>query len=564
MLRLLYVFVAVIVARLFLLQVIQHGEYVALAEAQYGVTTELPPTRGSILVRDRAQPDTLFPLARDEDAYLLYAIPQRIDDAEAAARALEELIDLDPAVLRERLGKRTDLYEPLAHGISLELKERIADLSLPGIAFAPESVRQYPEGTVASHVVGFLGFVDNERTGQYGLEEYFEKELVGSAGFLQAERDAAGRWITVGTRKRESPRNGDDLILTIDRTVEYTVCTKLRESVERHGASSGSVILLETATGAIVAMCGYPDFDPNAYGSVENITQFTNPAVTVQYEPGSVFKPMTMAAAINEGKVTPQTQYEDKGSEEIGKYTIRNSDDKTYGVQTMTQVLEQSINTGAIFAMRQVGPETFRRYVESFGFGVKTGVELTGETSGNVEPLSRRGEIYAATASFGQGMTVSPLQLAAAYGALANRGKLMKPYLVDERVGPSGVHTKTQPTVVREVVSPETAATVTAMLVNVVQNGHGGRAGVPGYFIGGKTGTAQVPLPDRVGYDPNRTIGTFVGILPADNPRFVMVVKIDDPKDVRFAESSAAPLFGQIAKFLLDYYQIPPTKTADQ
>jgi cell division protein FtsI/penicillin-binding protein 2 len=225
----------------------------------------------------------------------------------------------------------------------------------------------------------------------------------------------------------------------------------------------------------------------------------------------------------------------------------------------MTQVLEESLNTGAMFAAEQVGPEAFLDYVQKFGFGEQTGVELGNESAGTLGELPSGKEIYMATSSFGQGITTTPLQMVAAYAAIANGGKLYKPYVVDEIVKPNDYRVKTEPTFVRQVIDAKTATTLSAMLVNVVKGSHGKRAGVPGYYIAGKTGTAQIPRKDGPGYDPNRTIGSFAGFGPVEDPKFVMVVKIEDPKDVKFAESTAAPLFGEIAQFLLNYYEVPPT-----
>ncbi|MBI3956846.1 MAG: penicillin-binding protein 2, partial [Candidatus Kerfeldbacteria bacterium] len=267
---------------------------------------------------------------------------------------------------------------------------------------------------------------------------------------------------------------------------------------------------------------------------------------------------MTLAAAIDQGLITPETTFDDSGSVQIGKYTIRNADEKKYGVQTMNQVLEQSINTGAIFTVQKLGTDRFRDYLERFGFGTKTGIPLQGENDGDISTLSKSGEIYAATASFGQGMAVTPLQLLMAYAALVNDGKLMKPRLVEAIIKPNGFRESIDPETVREVVSPDTARLMKAMMVNVVRNGHGQRAGVPGYYVGGKTGTAQIPYGDRPGYKPDEHIGTFVGFAPLTDPAFVMLTKIDVPRDVRFAESSVAPLFGDLAAFLLNYYRVPP------
>ncbi|MFH1171395.1 MAG: penicillin-binding transpeptidase domain-containing protein, partial [bacterium] len=246
---------------------------------------------------------------------------------------------------------------------------------------------------------------------------------------------------------------------------------------------------------------------------------------------------------------------------QIGKYTIRNANDKTYGDQTINQVLEQSINTGAVFAVQKLGGGKFKTYLEKFGFGEKTGITLQGETPGDLSNLSKKGDIYSATASFGQGISVTPIQLVMAYAAIVNDGVLMQPHIVDTIIRPNGFRETIAPEQVRQVISAGTARTMKAMLVNVVRNGHGKAAGVQGYYIGGKTGTAQVPNSDRPGYDPNKNIGSFVGFGPLANPAFVMLVKIDEPHDVQFAESSAAPLFGDLASFLLNYYQIPPDDT---
>jgi len=245
----------------------------------------------------------------------------------------------------------------------------------------------------------------------------------------------------------------------------------------------------------------------------------------------------------------------------IGPYTIRNSDLKAHGLVTMTEVLTESLNTGMVEVAHRLGAPTFLKYARDFGFGQRPGLELQSEAAGDIEPLERKGDIWSATASYGQGITVTALQLAAAYAALANDGIMMKPYIIDEIRSPNGTIEKRTPKTVRRVVTERTARLVSGMLTAVVERGHGKRAGVPGYWIGGKTGTAQIARRDGgVGYEVGATIGSFAGYGPIDDPKFAMVVRIDRPKDVQFAESSAAPLFGDIAKFLLDYYHVPPTR----
>lgn len=558
------VFVGLIVTRIFSLQVLQYGFYKALAEGQHSLYEKLFPERGKIYTTERGSTQ-LFPLATNEPLTLVYANPSKVtNDPEEIARALSPILDIEEGVIYERVSKQDDLYEPLKHAVRKATVERVRALQFSGIEFTDESVRMYPEGRYGSHVLGFLGYEGDQRKGQYGIEGAYHDALAGAAGSLQAERDAAGRWIAIGSRTLVPARDGDDIVLTVDRAIQHEACAKLDEAVQKHGADGGSVVILDPRSGSIMALCGSPDFDPNDYTKVKDGSVYSNPAIYSSYEPGSVMKGITMASAIDQGKVGPTTTYTDEGFVKIGAYTIKNSDGKSNGVQTMTEVLEKSLNTGAIFVMRQLGPKHFASYLDRFGFGKKSGVGLPGEAAGDMSPLEAGKEIYAATASYGQGITVTPLQLASAYGALANRGILMKPYIVKEIRRQDGTVSTTQPLEVRTAVSASTATTIGAMLVNVVRNGHGQRAGVDGYYIAGKTGTAQVARTDGPGYQENVTIGTFAGFGPVEDPRFVMVVRIDHPRDVQFAESSAAPLFGEIADFILRYLDVPPTIAAEE
>ncbi|MFA5135416.1 MAG: penicillin-binding protein 2 [Patescibacteria group bacterium] len=558
-----FIFAALIIVRLGDIQIFQHGFYEALAADQHELYEKLFPKRGEILVRDRDNPGTLYPLATNKTYYLVYAEPKRVENPNEAAKELSTLLELDEDELLERLMKENDLYEPIKHQVSEEVADQIRAKEFAGIKLQEELFRFYPEQNIGSHILGFIGYSGDTKVGRYGLEEYWEEELAGKPGYLQAEKDAQGRWITFGTKLLEEAKNGDDLVLTIDRTIQHEACTSLNEEVLKHGADGGSLTVIDPKTGAIIAMCGSPDFNPNAYNEVEDPNTYINPATFYIYEPGSVFKPVTMAAALDQGAVLPSTTYEDTGSVEIGKYTIKNWDAKAHGINTMTQVLEQSLNTGVIFAARQIGPELFEDYIKRFHFGERYGIELNSEAQGNISSLAEHKELYMATASFGQGISVTPLQITNAFAAIANGGKLMEPYIIDERIGPDGFSTKTEPRMIRQAISQQTATTLGAMLVNVVRNGHGKSAGVDGYFVAGKTGTAQIPNPNGPGYDPNHTIGTFCGFAPVDDPVFTMCVKIDVPRDVQWAESTAAPLFGQIAQFILNYYGIPPDEKVE-
>lgn len=553
----------IIVGRLFVVQVLQHPVYEALASGQHELVEQLFPQRGEILTQDPYDPEGVSSIATNQTLSFVYANPKQLmqkSNPAETAEALAPLISMPQDELFERLNKPEDPYEPLLHKASDQQVQAIQEKNLEGIHFVDETWRYYPEGSSAAHITGFVGMDGEERVGQYGVEGKFNTELAGQAGFLKTELDSGGQLIAVGEKLLEEAQDGDDLVLTIDKNVQYATCQKLKARVEKHSADSGAAVVVDPNTGFIIAMCSYPDFDPNAYNEVESVDVFINSVVSRSYEVGSIMKPITMSMALNDGKVTPETTYEDKGVELIAGYPIRNSDGKTNGVQTMIEVLTKSLNTGAIFAARQVGEDRFLQYMQNYGFGEQTGIELPYEQAGDVSGIEKKKEIYMATASYGQGMTATVLQMAMAYSTIANGGILMEPHIIQEVRRANGYVEETQPTAVHQVISQSTATTLGAMLVKVVEEGHGQRAAVPGYYVAGKTGTAQVAKTDGTGYDQNSHVGSFAGFLPASNPRFVIVTRLDNPKDVQFAESSAAPLFGEIASFLINYYHIPPDR----
>ncbi len=547
------------VARLFQLQVIERSFYTALAGGEHEIYRNLFPRRGEIFVTDKN--GKKYPVAANARYTLVALDLRKINDPPRTAKILAERLGLDELKLKATMENKKDPYEPIAHRVPEAVRAELEAQKIAGLIFAPEDVRLYPEPGMGGQTLGFLGSAtDGTLVGRYGLEGHYDKELRGTPGFFSGEHDPAGRLIPAGARALVPAVDGSSLVLTIDRTVQFFVCEHVAAAVKKHGADSGSVVVLDPKTGNVIALCGSPDFDPNTYNSVTDANIYNNSALFANYEPGSVMKAITLASAIEEQKIGPDTTYTDEGYVTIGPNTIKNSDGKAHGVQTMTQVLEESLNTGAIFAMRQIGAEKLRTYLDRFGFGKSTGIDLDTEASGNTSSLRERGEIYAATASFGQGITVTPIQLAAAFGALANEGKLMRPHVVQEIVTPDGSGVPVSPEPVGQAVSARAAKLISAMLVSVVERGHGKRAGVKGYYVAGKTGTAQIPRKDGRGYEEGATIGTFAGYAPVEDPRFVMVVRMDRPRDVQFAESSAAPLFGEIAEFLLHYYQIKPSR----
>lgn len=603
--------------RLISLQWLQYDWYTVLANSQHQVFNKLEPKRGQIFMQDMVNGSVeLFPLAINKDFALVYTVPRDVDDAAQVAEKLYEIFDkenieaevgkilkedeyfkeidtasdLTPKEVKERLEfrdikkeleikilhekkineylvkltKRNDPYEPIKRKVDSDDLAKLIDFNFSGIDYILEKHRYYPNGAVGSHLLGFVGYGNEEQIGRYGLEGFFNDELSGKHGSILAERSAGGEMMIINDRRYIRPINGHDLVLSINRSIQFFACQKLKEGVEQYGADGGTVIVLEPYSGAILAMCSAPDYDPNFYNKTEDMSHYNNPAIFDAYEPGSIFKVFTMAAGIDQGKIKPSTTYEDKGWIQIEGWPkpIKNSDYDThggYGVVDMVTVLAESLNTGSIFVLEQTGAKIFADYVKKFGFGEKTGIELETEGITNIRNLNRNRirPVEAATASFGQGITATPLQIVAAFGVIANGGILMKPYLVDEMIAPGKNKEKTVPHQLQRVIQEKNAFLISGMMVNVIDSGHAKLAGVKGYYVAGKTGTAQVADKEKGGYMETHTNHTFVGFAPVEDPRFVMLTKLDNPKNVKYAASSAAPLFGEIAEFILNYFQVP-------
>ncbi|OHA04184.1 MAG: hypothetical protein A3J58_01130 [Candidatus Sungbacteria bacterium RIFCSPHIGHO2_02_FULL_52_23] len=547
---------AVLVGRLFIMQVVRHSQYTNLAIKQHGLTEELSSERGMILAVDKDGAEV--PLALNKTYKVLVASPKTIKHPEETASLLASVFSLNQADVLARLSKAGDPYEIIARRIESQAAEEFLQRGIEGISFEDEMRRVYPNGTMASHLLGFVSGATGGESGQYGIERFFENELSGAVGLLSGMKDASGFLLALGRRVIHPPENGSSVTLTIDYSVQRKAEDVLAAAVSKWGASSGLVIVLDPKTGRILAEASRPAFDPNAFSGEKDFSIFLNPAVEASYELGSVMKPITMAAALEEKKVTPDSTYNDTGEVRIGSFTIRNFDGNAYHTQTMTQVLEKSLNTGLVHVARLLGKAKQEEYFGRFGFGDKTGIDLPGEVAGDLSNLEHGRDSDFATASFGQGIAVTPIQLAAATAAIANKGVLMKPYVVEKIRDDSGNETMRSPETVRSVISPETAETLTKMLVSVVKNGYEDRAGVKGYLIAGKTGTAQIPRRDGKGYMEDGAIHTFVGYAPAFDPKFLILIQLNEPKGNRFAANTLTPVFHDLAEFILHYYEVPP------
>ncbi len=548
--------------RLYDLQVRKADQFTKLALGQHGLDAKLLPTRGEIKVYDKFSQEP-FPIATNIKKPLAYAVPSEIQDIVGTTKVIAALFGQEAAEVEKKLGQSGRSYVPLKKDLSKEEQEQLENKKIPGIYIDYETSRFYPEQELLSNVLGFTAFQEKSgpvRVGIYGLERSFEDELAGKPGSIKTTRDAKGLWLFGGKEEFQAPENGDQLVLSVDRAVQLNAEKVLSETVTQHQADGGCIIIVEPKTGSVLAMASNPNFNPNEYNKVDDPRKYQNLCTQGNYEPGSVFKPLVMAAAVDVGSVKPDTEFDDKGVEEIAGYQIKNSDNKAHGRQNMVQVLEKSLNTGMIFVQRQLGNARFKTYMEKFGFGKSTGIEVL-ERAGSLENLKGSIELNYATSAFGQGILVTPIQLIKAYTALANGGVMTSPRLVQFRIKPGGETVDYGKDLDQaQVLSTKTATTIGAMLVSVVENGHGKKAGVKGYYIAGKTGTAQVARSDGKGYDPDNNIGTFIGFGPAEDPKFLMLVRIDHPRTVMFAESTAAPAFGQLASFLLSYYNIPPTR----
>jgi cell division protein FtsI/penicillin-binding protein 2 len=535
---------ALIVGRLVYIQAFNHQYWRALAQGQQKFFVAWQGERGQIFFRDKAN----FAVNKSFD--LVYAAPNEIENQKETAQTLSAILDLPEELILERISRPT-FYELIKKKLTAEELKRLKELTLPGIYLGRELSRYYPLDALAAQTVGFLG---GDAKGQYGIEGYYDNILRGKENILEKEKGLGGYFVNNFGLYTEK---GADLVLTIDYHIQFMAEKLLKDAQENLGIEKGEIIVTSPNSGEILALANFPSFNLNQYSAISNLGVFKNSAFQELFEPGSVFKPITMAAAIEEGKITPQTTYVDDGFVKIGSYIIRNFGDRVWGQRSMTEVLEKSINTGSVFAQRQTGSELFLEYLERFGFFTPTGIDLQGEVFSQNKEFKKGYEINFATASFGQGIEVTSLQLVRAFSAVANGGKLLKPFVV-QRILQNGSIKENGPQIQNSsVISESTASQLTSMLVSTVENGFSGRAKIEGYYIAGKTGTAQIPYEDRRGYYPDKTWQSFIGFAPALDAKFLILVKLHNPK-TRTAESSAVPIFRELAKYIIDYWQIPP------
>ena len=535
-----------VVGRSFYLQILQHETLVKKADKQHQHKVDLTPARGSILDRNGTT------LAESIHMDSCYAEPRRIKDVDGTAAVLAPILNVPKSELVAKLSVNKS-FTWVERWLAPEVATRVKNMKLPGIGFAPESKRFYPNREIAAHVVGFTG---RDPNGLEGIELRDDSTILGNTGYMITERDALGRNISIMNTVIKDSSPGKNVILTLDKTIQFIAEKELAKAVTESNAKSGMALVMESDTGKVLAMANYPTFNPNAYARY-TLAQLRNHVVTDSFEPGSTFKVFTIASALDSGTIKATDVYNcENGVYQTSGRTIH--DDHPHSRLTVSEIIKYSSNIGAAKIGFKMGGEKLSSYLRNFGFGGRTGIDLPGESPGN---LKRHWYgIDLATISFGQGVSLSTIQLVSAISAIANGGNLMKPYLVEQILDDNGtVIQKFEPQLVRRVISPETAQKVTKMMETVtVDGGTGTKAALDGFLVAGKTGTAQKVDSVTRAYSPSKRIGSFVGFVPADKPKLTIAVIIDEPQGVKYGGVVAAPAFRGIAQNALAYMKIQP------
>lgn len=574
------VLMAAIAARLFYWQVINYQQFAIAAGEQHSSVVKISAPRGRIFAADGNL------LVSNQEAYLLYAsileIKKGLVNGEKFEVKVDQIIEkITPILYKEEVAKAKDpeklsrkekevieaniknktkeklttpgiVWVSLASKISSKSVDLIKNLNIKGLGFEEQSIRLYPEGSLASSVLGFVGKdADGNDRGYFGLEGYYEDQLAGKSGTLTQEIDASGKPIIAFDSQEFTMRNGLDIEITLDRAVQYIVEKYLFEGAKKYGAKEASAVVINPKTGEILAMANYPNFDPIKWGKYSE-SERRNYSISSVYEPGSTFKIVTASSALDAGVVKVNTICPCSGPLKISGYEVQTWNNKYNPNSTMTQILEHSDNVGAAFWAQKLGKYKFVDYLSKFGFGKTSGIDLQGEETGLLNKIENWGEIEVITGAFGQGISVTPLQMVQAVSVIANEGKYMEPFIV-KKIITKDKEINRDPKAVRQVIKPEVATIMKELMLSAVENGEAKRIIPQGLRVGGKTGTAQIPKNGK--YDPGKTVASFVGFGPIEDPKFAMIIKYVEPIPIYGAET-AEPIFFKIAKDLYNYWGI--------
>ena len=540
-----------LLARLGYLQVVKHDEYLRLAESQHAKSIALRPKRGPILDRNGQV------LAVSSAAETLYALPARVDDAGRLAKRLAPVLGEPAADIVKRLDT-SKRFVFVKRRLPPAVAQAVRELHEPALGFLEESLRLYPNRELAAQVVGFEG---GEGKGLGGIEQAWDAHLAGQEGRALVERDALGREVTGAPVILKPSRPGQGVVLTLDATLQYIAEKEVDAAWRRTRSRAAMAVAMDPRTGEILALAIRPTFNPNAFATASD-DERRNRAVTDPFEPGSTFKVILAAAALEEGVVRPTDRlYGENGAITVASATIH--DWKKYGWLTFSEVLQNSSNVGSIKVGLALGKDRYYKYIAGFGFGTATGVGLPGESRGQLRGPERWSGLSLATMSIGQEISVTAVQMVSAFAAVANGGRLMQPQIVRAVVDGTGREMQGfEPKAIRQVISPETARTLTGIMTKVVSDGTGHNAAIVGFEVAGKTGTAQKMDPATRRYSRAPGVLSFVGFVPAEDPRLAMIVLLDEPKNEKWGSEAAAPMFSAIGAEALRYLHAPPKDTA--
>lgn len=548
----------IILGRFFYWIIVRGGELSAIAKRQRLSIHQTQAPRGIIYSHDN------YPLVINKKTFDLtvYLPNLKISNQELAAKIAPifadsqetETIEATKSAILSELSKDRR-WLVLKKRMAEEEKKIIQDMDILGLNFEENSIRDYPEASMAAHLIGFVG--SDERgapQGYFGLEGFYHQQLSGQPGLLIEESNPFGQTILSGGRVREEMQPGMNISLHLDRAVQFILEEELKAGIEKHGAKSGLGIIMNPKTGAIYGMASFPNYHPANFNQFENEI-YSNPVVAHGFEPGSIFKPFIMAAGLEENKLNPETKCTKcDGPRQIGEHTIRTADHQYHPESTMTEVMINSDNVGMVFVADLLGKDKLVDYLNKFGFGQKTGIDLQEEAGLSIRSLRDWYPIDVAAASFGQGIIVTPIQLIRAFGALANEGRSVRPQVVDRIWYRTRNIFQSQPEIEGRVVSKNTAEEIKEMLIKSVEDGLVKTHKLDNLVVAGKTGTAQIPVAGR--YDEDRTIGSFIGFAPAEDPKFVMLISLNEPTSSPWGANTAAPVWFNIAEKLSYYWNL--------